>query len=410
MVPLQKGISNQMALDRRQFRPFAEGASQDGVDMIQNGRFEPKTGRNRHASGEVDGERPLGSVVLAALAVVCLLGGLGAGCERGDGDGKGGETRAATGAERPKTTGSKETADGKTEASGGESAAAGADGGEEAAESMVASETLPEAPKRIVSLAPNVTETLFALGVGERVVAVTNFCDYPEAVEELPSVGTFSNPDFETILARRPDLVVGVISGGDKAVADKLEQAGVPYAFLRMYSVEDTLRGLETIGELVGLPEKGDALVAEVRREMEGVGRPEGSSPDVLLVYGHEPLVAAGPGTFGHQLVERAGGHNVLAGSDNKFPRLDMEKILELQPDRILDTSMVSDEEARAFWERQADLKAVQDDAVVHLNDPVVMRPGPRLGEALSRVSRAIQGAADHGAGQEEADGDGSAP
>jgi iron complex transport system substrate-binding protein len=255
------------------------------------------------------------------------------------------------------------------------------------------SEELPEEPQRIVSLAPNITETLFALDVGDRVVAVTNFCDYPPQVESLPSIGSFSNPDFETILSKKPDLVLGITSGGDQSVADKLKDAGVPFAFLRTYTVQDTMDMLEAVGDLVGRPEAGRELVQEIRGEFEKI-RQEHANKAVptLLVYGHDPLVAAGPGTFGHQLLEMAGGKNVVGDSDKKFPRLDLEKVLALQPERIIDTSMRPEQADGSFWDKHTAVEAVQSGGVVHLTDPVVLRPGPRIDEGLRRIARALHG------------------
>ena len=257
-----------------------------------------------------------------------------------------------------------------------------------------ASDELPDEPKRIVSLAPNITETLFALGVGDRVVAVTNFCDYPPEVESLPSIGSFSNPDFETILAKKPDLVLGITSGGDESVADKLEGAGVPYAFLRTYTVQDTLEMFEAVGDLVGRPDAGRQLAARIEQNFEDIRREySDAAVPTLLVYGHDPLVAAGPGTFGHQLLEMAGGKNVVGDSDKKFPRLDLEKVLALQPERIIDTSMRPEQAEGSYWDQHTSLQAVQSGGVVHLTDPVVLRPGPRIDEGLRRIVDAIHDA-----------------
>ena len=264
------------------------------------------------------------------------------------------------------------------------------EGGEERAE-VVTGGDLPERPGRIVSLAPNVTETLFALGPGERVVGVTKFCDYPQEAGERPSVGSFANPDFESILAREPDLVIGVISGGKKEVADRLGGLDVPYGFVRMYSVEDTFRGIVQIGRWAGAGPKAESLVDEMRGRIDEISEQwsQKSRPTVLLVYGHDPLVAAGPGTFGHQLVERAGGRNVLAEAGARFPRLDIEKVVELDPERIVDTSMTGGD-GGGFWEKHGAVPAVERGDVARLEDSAVLRPGPRLPEALELLGRAI--------------------
>ncbi|MFB6264443.1 MAG: ABC transporter substrate-binding protein, partial [Bradymonadaceae bacterium] len=123
---------------------------------------------------------------------------------------------------------------------------------------------LPDEPDRIVALGPNVVETVFALGAGERVVAVTKFADHPERATELPSVGSYVQPDFESIVSREPDLVVGVTSGGDPEIADKLEAAGVPFAFVEMSTFEQTRAAIRRIGEWIGRPDRADELVGRI--------------------------------------------------------------------------------------------------------------------------------------------------
>ena len=257
---------------------------------------------------------------------------------------------------------------------------------------VVSSDDLPAKPRRIVSLAPNVTEILFALGVGGRVVGVTKFCDYPEQASERPSVGSFSNPDFESILARKPDLVVGGVSGGSEAIYRRLKEIGVPYLFVRMDTVEETYAGIGEIGTRLGVAGRAESLTARMRRRMERLERQwRGEEPPrVLLVYGHEPIVAAGPGSFGHELLRRAGGRNVLESGETRFPRLDVEKVVELDPDYIVDTTMVPAQKDPEFWSAHRGIEAVERGRVAYLEDPAVLRAGPRLPAALEMIGEAI--------------------
>ncbi len=263
---------------------------------------------------------------------------------------------------------------------------------------LTTSETLPDRPKRIVSLAPNITETLFALGLGDRAVGVTKFCNYPEEVDSIPSVGSFTNPDFEAILAREPDLVIGPIAGGDPSTVEKLEKAGVAHAFLRIETIDDVLWGIDKIGAWTGATERADKLTGSIENEMQSVAEQyEGQQAErVLMIYGHDPLVGAGSGTFGHQLLDRLGATNVLADLDSQHPRLDLEKVLELDPTHILDTTMSPNAPSPTdFWSQHDTITAVERDRVAHVTNDAVLRPGPRLPEAMRVLGEALYGNGD---------------
>ncbi len=262
---------------------------------------------------------------------------------------------------------------------------------------IVASQMLPEDPKRIVSMAPNVTEMLFALGLGEKLVGVTRYCDYPAEALALPKIGGMLDPDFEAIVAARPDLVVGVLGGADSRIGKQLDVAKIPYFFVQMDTIEQTFAGLVHIGRVAGDAGAGqqaaDTLrqkLAEISGKVAGVGASGEAPKTVLMVYDHEPVVAAGPGTFSHELIEMAGFQNATAGIENPYPVLDIEKVLALNPDILIDAT-ISEGGARAvdFWKQYPALKAVQQGAVRPFADPVLLRPGPRLWQGLERIVQA---------------------
>lgn len=263
---------------------------------------------------------------------------------------------------------------------------------------VVTSERMPGKPRRIVSLAPNTTEILFELGAGEHVVGVTRFCDYPAEAAERPKIGGIINPDFEAIVAREPDLVVGVTSGADKSIRDQLDGAGISYAFAEMDTIEETYAGILHIGVWVGEDRKAREVVDEMRDRIESltVQTPAEQRPSVLFVYGRNPLTVAGPGTFGHELVERAGGSNPMADSETKYPKVDLEKVLDLDPDRIIDATM-GESVDEGFWAQYDDLSAVEQGRVYRLEDTALLRPGPRLVDGLERVREAVRGDASAG-------------
>lgn len=269
---------------------------------------------------------------------------------------------------------------------------------------VVRSAELPERPERIVSLAPNVTELLFAIGAGPRVVAVTRFCDRPaQQVARLPKIGGFVDPELEPIAAQRPDLIVGVTSAGDPAFARQLDAAGLGYLYLPMEDLEQTYAGIEQLGRATDQQAGAQELVARMRAQMAAV-EPTTSKPRVLFVFGHRPLVAAGPGTFADELISRAGGVNVVEG-ELPYPTLDLEKIVELRPDVILDASTIPgsetgselangpEAEVAAFWSRFEALPAVAKGRVHAFEEVSLLRPGPGLPQALELIAAQLRSA-----------------
>ncbi len=249
------------------------------------------------------------------------------------------------------------------------------------------SATIPADPVRVVSLAPNITELMFALGKGDSVVGVTRFCDEPaDKIKDIKKVGGFIDPDMEAILSLEPDLVVGM-QAGDPKLVQKLEQATIPYVFMKMDDLEQTLEGIEVLGEVVGARDKATTLSGALKDAL----RPVDKKPEqarTLFLMGHDPMVAAGHGTFAHDLIERAGGKNVIDANKGSYVTIDMEYVLKSNPDVILDATMTGDksDSIQSFWQPYSDLAAVKRSQVHHLENPSLLRPGPRLDEAYTII------------------------
>lgn len=256
------------------------------------------------------------------------------------------------------------------------------------------SKSLPTTPQRIVSMAPNITEILFAIGAGDRVVGVTRYCDFPPRADELPDVGGIVDPDVEKIASLNPDILIGLTSSGNSDITRTLDKLEIPYVFLRMENLDETIDGIAAIGDLVGSRVPARELSKEMRTDVEAFQKvkPPAKKPSVLLVFGRKPLVVAGRNTFAGDLIERAHGVNAVTG-DNPYPKLDIEKVLELDPDRIIDISMNPNEDAGIeFWTKYESLDAVQHGNVYRFTDEALMRPGPRLIDGFRRVAMAIKG------------------
>ncbi len=246
--------------------------------------------------------------------------------------------------------------------------------------------------RRVVSLAPSVTESLFAIGAGDRVVGRSRYCDWPPEASRLPTVGGLE-PDFEAILQLQPDLVVGTPSGESSRLAEQLSTRGIATWFPvseSLASIDELLRGL---GDRTGHSREARRLVAELDAREQTIQRAVAAepAPRVLMVVGTGPVVAAGPRSFADELLRRAGAVNVVDAGP-PWPALGFEHIVELDPDVIIDSSGGADGVAHVTREAAgwSGLRAVRDGRVFVLDDERVVRPGPRIAEGLALLARSL--------------------
>ena len=248
-------------------------------------------------------------------------------------------------------------------------------------------------PQRIVSLAPSVTETLFALGAGPRVVAVSSFCDYPPEVAVLPKVGSFLAPNVEVIIALRPDVVIGTPTPGNRDAVMALRRLGVRVEIADSTHLADLLQATRSIAGAAGLPEAGERLTAEIDREMEGVRTRVAGAPlrRVLMVVGHDPLIAVGHGSFLGELLDVARALNV-APAPAPWPHVSIEHVIAADPEVVIDSSMGTEAGAASegFWSQFPSLTAVRESRVHAFRSDRVLRPGPRLPAAFADLARLI--------------------
>jgi iron complex transport system substrate-binding protein len=247
---------------------------------------------------------------------------------------------------------------------------------------------------RVVSLSPSTTETLVAIGARDALVGRSRYCDYPPEVLSLPQVGGYTDPNFETILALRPDLVVGARGPAGPGITDKLAAHGARAWFPETESLAQIDLLILGLGERTGHAREAESVVAKLHAREDAVtAAVKGEKrPRVLLVFGLEPIVVAGNGSFPAELVDRAGGENVVKEGGH-YPVLGMESVLALDPDIVLNAAIA---EAHGAERINADspgwkhLRAVKTAHVVALSDESVLRPGPRVGDALAIFARAI--------------------
>lgn len=248
-------------------------------------------------------------------------------------------------------------------------------------------------PQRIVSLAPSVTETLFALGFGNRLVGVTTYCDYPAEAQKLPKIGGFMSPGLEVILAKRPDLVIGVSSATDPVKVREMERLGLKVTLISLASVSDILSSIKSIARLLGNPEVGERLAQKITRQFDQVKKRVAPAPrrPTLLAVGLRPLVAVGGKNFIDELITLAGGENIAGNAAQPWLNLPDEYVVAKAPQVIIEAGMGSERsESVKHWADLKSIPAVKERRVYAYPSDKILRPGPRIGEGLEEIARLV--------------------
>jgi len=248
-------------------------------------------------------------------------------------------------------------------------------------------------PQRIISLAPSVTETVFALGFGNRLVGVTTYCDFPAEAQKLPKIGGFMNASLEVIVAKRPDLVIGVSSATDPVKAREMERLGLKVILISLASVSDILSSIKSIARLLGNPAAGENLVRNITRQFEKVKKRVAPAPrrSTLLAVGLRPLVAVGGKNFVDELITLAGGENIAGNAAQPWLNLPDEYVVARAPQVIIQAGLGSDRgESAKHWADLKSIPAVKEQRVSIYPSDKILRPGPRIGEGLEEIARLV--------------------
>ncbi len=246
---------------------------------------------------------------------------------------------------------------------------------------------------RIVALAPSVTETLFAIGAGNDVVGVSEYCDFPPAAARLPKVGTFLTPNLEAIAALRPTMVIGLGNSADGREVRALDAMGYGVLMVDEDSIAEISDSIARIGAAVGRTASADAVIRKIQSRFEAVETALKGVPNrrVLMVVGHQPMVAVGRGTYLDELIGLAHGTNIADADSQSWPRLSLEYIIAARPQVILDGQMGADASAKSdFWRRYPEIPAVRDGRIYGYPDDPTLHPGPRVAEALLLIADRI--------------------
>lgn len=254
--------------------------------------------------------------------------------------------------------------------------------------------TFDSRPERIVSIAPSVTETLFAVGAGRRVVGVTTADDYPPEVESIEAVGDFRGPNVEKVISLDTDLMFLSFDGATKGYADDMqEKTKAKVVVLNPKTVEEAISSVGQVARIVGAQEKGRVVEERLRSELKQieeqvVGEPE---PTVFYEVWGDPLQTAGPGSFIDDTIRLAGGENIAADTKEAYPEYSKETLLQKDPDYYL-AARSSGVDAEEISRRPgySALEAVKDGHVVVVNDDLVVRPGPRIVDGVREIAEVI--------------------
>jgi iron complex transport system substrate-binding protein len=254
---------------------------------------------------------------------------------------------------------------------------------------------VPDEPRRVVALAPNITEIVFALGQEDRLKGVTTYSDFPPAATMLPKVGSYIRLDLERIVALKPDLCIAVKDGNPKETVQRLELLKIPVYAVDPRNLETVMQTVMEIGRLLNAGEKASTLLQNMRSRILKVQSLVAKStyrPRVFFQIGIDPIVSIGTDTFIHELIILAGGQNLAAGAVT-YPRFSQEQVLALSPEVFIITSMTraaSFEDVKAGWSRWPDMPAVRNQRILLEDSNIFDRPTPRLVDALELLVRRI--------------------
>jgi iron complex transport system substrate-binding protein len=254
--------------------------------------------------------------------------------------------------------------------------------------------SLPRAPRRVVSLVPSVTETLFAIGAQDVLVGVTDFCDYPPAARAKPSVGGMLSPSLETLITLKPDLVVATTAGNREETFLELERLKIPVYLVNPTSLADVFDLAARLGVLTDRGPAAAQLVASLQARANAVtvrvaGRPR---PRVLYVLWPDPLIVPGRGALVSQLIALAGGNSLSAEAGEGYPRYSLEAAVARAPEVIILASHGGGQGVlgREQWERFTALPAIRAGRIYTVDGNLMHRYGPRVLDGLERLGRLI--------------------
>jgi len=250
-------------------------------------------------------------------------------------------------------------------------------------------------PMRIVALAPSITEILYFLGLGERVVGVTKLSSHPPEAALKPRVGSYIDLNVERIISLSPDLVIGTADGNQPGVVGLLEQAGIQVFIVNPRNIRQVVDTVATLGRVCGLPEKAQVLSVQLSQRIDRVVQKTAprTKPSVFLQINIRPIMTINKNTFLNDLIQMAGGTNMAQDEPISYPRISLEEVVCKKPEVIIISSMERGgrfEQARREWLKWTSIPAVKNGRVHLIDSDLIDRPSPRIVEGLEILARLI--------------------
>jgi iron complex transport system substrate-binding protein len=249
--------------------------------------------------------------------------------------------------------------------------------------------------QRIVSLAPSLTEILYALGLGNQIAGVTVHCNYPAGALTKPRIGSYVDLNVEKILALKPDLVIATADGNERDSVERLVRFGVRVFLTNPKNLSEVFETIWAVGRMTRREPQAQSLVVSLEQRADRIIRACAglSRPRVFLQINEQPLMTVGRDTFHNNLITLANGMNISGGEAIKYPKFSLEQVLKAKPDVILITSMergAAGEKKKERWKQWAQIPAVKNGRIQLLDSDLLDRPSPRLVDGLEALARAI--------------------
>jgi iron complex transport system substrate-binding protein len=248
---------------------------------------------------------------------------------------------------------------------------------------------IPEKVERVVSLAPNLTENIFAVGAGDRLVGVTTFCNYPEDAQKIQKVGDTLNPNIETIIALKPQIVFVSTASQIETFTKTLEAQGITVFVTNPKDLNGVLANLRQLGDIFGTLERTTVLLNELQERIIGVDEMVRDKPKVktFVQISKEPLFTIGKESFLSEIIERAGGTSVTKDVATAYPKISKETALALNPDAIILSDSPDNTEPNDVFKNSP---AVKNKKVFKINADILSRPSPRIVNALEQIAESL--------------------